>query len=48
MGKQKITITLDSDIIRKAKIQAIMENRSVSAIINELLKQYLSNSDTPS
>ena len=41
MNKQKITITLEPEVIKKIKIRAIEENNSVSKIINDLVKQYL-------
>lgn len=41
MGKVKFTTMIDSVILEKIKIQAIKEKRSVSDILNELLKQYL-------
>ena len=39
--KIKFTTTLDNEIISNVKLAAKEENRSVAAIIEELLKQYL-------
>lgn len=41
MAKQKFTTTLDSDILEQIKIQAIKEKRSVSDLLEELIKKYL-------
>ena len=42
MSKVKFTTTIDSVLLQEIKIQAIKENRSVSDILEELLKNYLS------
>jgi len=42
MSKVKFTTTIDSVLLQEIKIQAIKENRSVSDILEELLKDYLS------
>lgn len=42
MAKQKFTTTIDSELLEKVKIQAIKEKRSVSDILEELIKKYLS------
>ena len=42
MPKQKFTTTIDSDLLEKIKIQAIKEKRSVSDLLEELIKKYLS------
>jgi plasmid stability protein len=39
--KQKINLTLDEKIIEEVKIQAVREHRSVSDIVEELLRGYL-------
>lgn len=41
MAKQKFTTTVDSDILEQVKIQAIKEKRSVSDLLEELIKKYL-------
>lgn len=43
--KEKISITLDSDIIQKTKELAEQDDRSLSQFINLILKQYLENID---
>lgn len=43
MSKVKFTTTLDSDLLQKAKIQAVKENTSVAKIIEKLLQEYLKN-----
>lgn len=40
--KEKVTISLNSDILISAKKQAIDERTSLSAIIERLLREYLS------
>ena len=42
MPKQKFTTTLDSKLLEEIKIQAIKEKRSVSEILEEIIKIYLS------
>ena len=39
--KVKFTTTIDSDLLERAKIQAIKEKKSVAKIIEKLLKKYL-------
>ena len=39
--KKKFTTTIDEDLLKAIKIQAIKEGRSVSDIIEDLLRQYL-------
>lgn len=39
--KKKITLTLREDLIKKAKITAIQSDTSISAIVNDLLEQWL-------
>jgi len=41
--KRKFTTTLDSELIKLAKIKAIQENVSVAELIEKLLKEYLTN-----
>ena len=41
MAKQRFTSYVDGDTLRQIKIQAIMENRSVSDILDELFRNYL-------
>ncbi len=41
MAKQKLTLTVDDALIERIKIQAVKERRSVSAISEELYKEYL-------
>lgn len=41
MEKVKFTTTVDSELLDEIKIQAIREKRSVSDILNELIKEYL-------
>lgn len=42
MEKVKFTTTINRDLLDEAKIQAIREKCSVSAIIEKLLQEYLS------
>lgn len=41
MAKQKFTTTIDSEILEKIKIQAIKEKRSVSDLLEELIRKHL-------
>ncbi len=43
--KEKVSITLDSDIVEKVKILAEEDERSFSQYINKVLKDYLKNND---
>ncbi|MDO5290155.1 MAG: DUF6364 family protein [Pseudomonadota bacterium] len=40
-----LTISLDEDIIRKARVRAIQEGTSVSAKVREFLARYAQHSD---
>ena len=44
--KQKISITIDEDIIEKVKVLAEDCDRSVSQYINIVLKEHLKNQET--
>lgn len=39
--KEKISITIDSDILEKIKIEADNDDRSLSQYINIILKEHL-------
>jgi len=39
--KEKISITIDNDILSKLKIEAEKDDRSLSQFINIILKDYL-------
>lgn len=41
MAKQRLTTYMESELIKKIKIQAVNENRSVAAILEELVRKYL-------
>lgn len=41
MSKQKFTTTVDCELLEKIKIQSIKEKRSVSDILEEIIKKYL-------
>lgn len=41
MAKQKFTTTIDGELLEKIKIQAIKKKRSVSDLLEELIKEYL-------
>lgn len=41
--KEKISITIDSDILKKAKEQADADERSLSQYINLVLRKHLEN-----
>lgn len=40
--KEKISITIDSDILEKLKVKAEEDDRSLSQYINLVLKQHIS------
>lgn len=44
MGKIKFTTTIDESILEEIKIIAVKEKRSVSAILEELIREYIKNS----
>lgn len=41
--KEKISITVDSDILEKARIYAEEDDRSLSQYINLILKEHIKN-----
>lgn len=43
MEKVKFTTTVDKKLLEEIKIRAIKEGRSVSDILNKLIKDYLKN-----
>lgn len=45
--KQRVTLFLDSNLIKHAKTQAIIEDISLTALIAKILIQYLSKKHQP-
>lgn len=43
--KEKISITIDNDILEKLKIKAEQDDRSLSQYINLVLKQHIIKSE---
>lgn len=43
--KEKVSITLDSDIVEKIKVLAEEDERSFSQFINKVLKDYLKSKE---
>ena len=43
--KEKISITIDSDILEKARVEAEKDDRSLSQYINIILKEHFKNID---
>lgn len=41
--RKKLTTYIEEDLIKRIKIKAIEEGRSVADILNELLEEYLDN-----
>ena len=41
MSRRKFTTTLEEDVIRKLKLQAIQEQTAVNKIIERLVEEYL-------
>jgi hypothetical protein len=44
MAKTKLTLTIEKDIVRQAKSKLALEDKSVSEIVEVLLKSYVTNS----
>ena len=44
MARQKVTLSIDEDLYREVKIQAVREDRDVSTITEELYREYLKQS----
>lgn len=42
--RKKFTTTLDEEIIKKIKVQAIKENTDVSKLLEKLIENYLKES----
>jgi hypothetical protein len=42
--RQKVTLSIDEDLYREMKIQAVREDRDVSTITEELYRDYLKQS----
>ena len=45
--KEKISITIDNDILAKLKSEAEKDDRSLSQYINLILKQHLTKQEEP-
>lgn len=45
MAKQKFTTTVDSELLERVKIQAIKEKRSVSDLLEMLIRKYLESAN---
>lgn len=45
--KQRVTLFLNPSLLKQAKIQAIVEERSLTALIEEALLKYLPKKTTP-
>ena len=39
--KERVSLTLDSDVVQQIKIMAEDDDRSVSQFVNKILKEYL-------
>lgn len=48
MNKEKTSITLDADVLERLKEEAVKLDRSVSWIINEMVKAHLIKEDAAS
>lgn len=44
--KEKVSITLDADIVKEIKEMAEQDDRSFSQFINKLLKEYINKEKT--
>lgn len=45
MGKVKFTTTVDEDLLKRLKIQAVKEGRSVSDLLEEISTKYLKENE---
>lgn len=45
MGKVKFTTTVDEDLLKRLKIQAVKEGRSVSDLLEEIATKYLNENE---
>ena len=43
--KEKISITIDNDVLNKLRIEAEKDDRSLSQFINIILKDYIKNAE---
>lgn len=43
--KEKISITIDNDVLNKLRIEAEKDDRSLSQFINIILKDYIKNTE---
>ena len=43
--KEKISITIDNDLLKKIRIEAENDDRSLSQYINLILKEHIKNSE---
>ena len=43
--KKRVTVTLDEDVVKQAKIKAIGEDTSLSATIEKLLVEYIESTE---
>jgi len=39
--RQKLTLSIDQKLVQRIKVQAVLENRDVSDITEELFEEYL-------
>jgi len=46
--RQHVTLSIDEDLYREMKIQAVKEDRDVSTITEELYREYLKRSKVKS
>jgi hypothetical protein len=46
--RQKVTLSLDEDLYREMKLQAVREDTDVSTITEELYREYLKRSNVKS
>jgi hypothetical protein len=46
--RQKVTLSIDEELYREMKIQAVREDRDVSTITEELYREYLKRTKTKS
>ncbi len=45
--KEKISITIDNDLLEKLRIKAELDDRSLSQYINIVLKEYIKQEEEP-
>jgi predicted DNA-binding protein len=46
MSREQITTTIDGDLLKRLKIQAIKEGKKLNSILEKLIEKYLKEVET--